>query len=105
MLRSSSFFQRYSAPSVRDLSYLRFIISSYVKDSSNIIRRVDQTVEVPPVEGTPQDYSLRTLLSSGIQLNPVASFSSVSLDDLSLISNELDNEVIPIDNELNNGTT
>lgn len=95
MLRSSSFFQRYTEPNVRDLSYLRFIKSSYVKDSSNHIHRVDEFVDVPPVEGTPEDYSLRALMSAGIQLMPTTSFDSVSLDELSLINNELNNEIIP----------
>lgn len=94
MLRSRSFFDRFQELKTFDTSHLKFIESTYVKDDHGIVHRVDRFVEVPPVEGSVDDYSLNALLSSGVQLKPSPINQTPSLDDLSLLRDEIESEII-----------
>lgn len=102
MLRSPQFFERFVEKSECFDFTPDFCDVKYSKDESGRIHRTVIHPEVPPISGTPSDYSLNNLLSAGVMLSPMPSFESPSLDDLSQLSDSLTSEIIPLQSQSSN---
>ena len=96
MLRNEKFFQGFHAP--EPLPVAKLIEAEEVKtvsdgrQSHRIVRHyvhheIDNTMSA-------EDYDLKILLDSGVQLKPCPPYSSPSLDELSELNNQLSEEQI-----------
>ena len=102
MLRNEKFFQRFQVP--EPLPVAEQIEAEEVKTLSDG-RQVYHTVRhhvLPEVDNTisAEDFDLKILLDSGVQLKPCPPYSSPSLDELSDLNKNLLDEKIsqPLNN-------
>lgn len=96
MLRNEKFFQGFHAPD--PLPVAEQIEAEEVKtmsDGLKVYRTVRHHV-LPEIDNTmsAEDYDLKILLDSGVQLKPCPPYSSPSLDELSDLNNNLIEEQI-----------
>ncbi len=102
MLRNEKFFQGFHEP--EPLPVVQEIEAEEVKTLSDgrmsyrtvrhhVFHEIDNTMSA-------EDYDLKILLDSGVQLKPCPSYSSPSLDELSELNNHLMDEQIsqPLNN-------
>lgn len=96
MLRNQKFFQGFQNP--EPLPSAPQIESEEVKTMSEgkPVYRTVRHVVLPEIDNTvvAEDFDLKILLESGVQLKPCPPYSSPSLDELSDLNTHLENEQI-----------
>lgn len=96
MLRNQKFFQGFHIP--EPLPPAQQVESEEVKTMSDgrPVYRVVRHVVKPEIDNTvvAEDFDLKILLDSGVQLKPCPPYSSPSLDELSDLNSHLESEQI-----------